>query len=146
MVTDMQDKKIPTGYKQTEAGVIPSDWSVEVLGPHVEIKSGESPSLFNFESDGTPYFKVEQLNNNSKYLKDTPYFFHGEQKVTHGSLIFPKRGASIMLNKVRILKQDAFMDTNLMTLTPKSSLNNEYLYYVLTHIQLWKIADTTSIP
>jgi type I restriction enzyme S subunit len=38
------------------------------------------------------------------------------------------------------------MDTNLMTLTAKPPLNNEYLFYALLHIQLWRIADTTSIP
>jgi hypothetical protein len=65
---------IKKGYKQTEVGVIPEDWIAERLGPHVEIKSGESPSLFRFDNDGTPYFKVEQLNNNDKYLSDTPYF------------------------------------------------------------------------
>jgi type I restriction enzyme, S subunit len=134
------------GYKQTEVGVIHGDWIAEALGPHVQIKSGESPSQFRFGNVGVPYFKVEQLNNNSKYLRDTCYFFQGDKTVPRGSLIFPKRGASILLNKVRILEQDAFMDTNLMTLTPKASLDNEYLYYALTYIELWRIADTTSIP
>src|SRR5437660_417524 len=95
--------KVRRGYKQTEVGMIPEDWHAQPLGPYVEIRSGESPSLFRFENDGTPYFKVEQLNNNSKYLEDTPYFFKGDKNVRRGSLIFPKRGASILLNKVRIL-------------------------------------------
>jgi type I restriction enzyme S subunit len=145
-VLQKANEAVPHGYKQTEVGVIPKEWGAEALGRHVEIKSGESPSLFLFKNDGVPYFKVEQLNNNSKYLCDTPYFFFGDKKVPRGSLIFPKRGASILLNKVRILKQDAFMDTNMMTLTPKASLDHEYLYYALTHIELWRIADTTSIP
>jgi type I restriction enzyme S subunit len=138
--------ELKSGYKQTDAGVIPEEWGAEALGHHVEIKSGESPSLFLFKNDGIPYFKVEQLNNNSKYLSDTPYFFLGDKKVPWNSLIFPKRGASILLNKVRILKQDAFMDTNMMTLTAKAPLDHEYLYYALTYIELWRIADTTSIP
>jgi type I restriction enzyme S subunit len=138
--------ELKPGYKQTDAGVIPEEWGAEALGHHVEIKSGESPSLFLFKNDGIPYFKVEQLNNNSKYLSDTPYFFLGDKTVPRNSLIFPKRGASILLNKVRILKQDAFMDTNMMTLTAKAPLDHEYLYYALTYIELWRIADTTSIP
>ena len=138
--------RVRPGYKQAEVGVIPEDWAAEALGSYVEIKSGESPSQFRFERDGVPYFKVDQLNNDSKYLSSTPYFFRGVKTVPEGSLIFPKRGASILLNKVRILKQDAFMDTNLMTLTPKPALDSEYFYYALTHIQLWRIADTTSIP
>ena len=134
------------GYKRTEVGVIPKDWRVDALGPHVDITSGESPSQFCFSTVGIPYFKVEQINNNKKYLSDTPYFVTESLKVPRGSLIFPKRGASILLNKVRILAQDSFMDTNLMTLTPRVSVHPEFLYYALTHIELWRIADITSIP
>src|SRR5207249_9335897 len=112
-------------YKQTEVGVIPKDWRVDALGPHVDITSGDSPSRFRFTSEGIPYFKVDQLNNNSKYLSDTPYLIGGSRKVSRGSLIFPKRGASILLNKVRILADDSFMDTNLMALTPRASVHSE---------------------
>lgn len=38
------------------------------------------------------------------------------------------------------------MDTNLMALTPSNELHNEFLYYYLLNMQLWRIADTTSIP
>ena len=139
--------EVRPGYKQTEVGVIPEDWEVEELGPHVVIHSGESPSRFRLGSEGVPYFKVEQLNNGDKYLRETPYFIvHGVKKIGRGSLIFPKRGASILLNKVRILSEDSFMDTNLMTLSPEEDLDNEYLYYALIHIQLWRVADATSIP
>lgn len=133
-------------YKQTEVGEIPEDWEAKTLGSYVEISSGESPSLFHFDDIGTPYFKVDQLNNSNKYLVDTPYRFQGDKKVPRRSLIFPKRGASILLNKIRILEEDSFMDTNLMALTIDPSLDNEYLYYALLHIELWRIADTTSIP
>ena len=137
---------VTTGFKQTDAGSIPTDWTALTLGPHVQIKSGESPSRFRFESHGVPYFKVEQLNNDPKYLRTTPYHFKSGKTISSGSLIFPKRGASILLNKVRILQSDSFMDTNLMTITPDDSLVSEYLYYTLIHIELWRIADTTSIP
>ncbi|MDD4963969.1 MAG: restriction endonuclease subunit S [Gallionella sp.] len=138
--------QLKNGYKQTEVGVIPEDWRVETLGSLVQITSGESPSLFRFETSGIPYFKVDQLNNDSKFLSSTPYFFRQGKTVPSGSVIFPKRGASILLNKVRILQSDSYMDTNLMTLTPAVSLDSEYLYYSLIHIGLWKFADTTSIP
>jgi type I restriction enzyme S subunit len=62
------------------------------------------------------------------------------------SVIFPKRGASILLNKIRILKQDSFMDTNLMTLTCHNGLDSNYLFYYLSYKGLDNIADTTSIP
>ena len=138
--------QVREGYKQTEVGVIPKDWEVETLGSLVQITSGESPSLFRFETSGIPYFKVDQLNNDSKFLSTTPYFFRKGKTVTRGSVIFPKRGASILLNKVRILESDSYMDTNLMTLTPVELLDSEYLYYTLIYLGLWRFADTTSIP
>ena len=33
-----------------------------------------------------------------------------------------------------------------MTLTTTETLSNEYLYYALLKIELWRVADTTSIP
>ena len=140
------NNQVPEGYKKTEVGVIPEDWDVVQLGFYVDINSGESPSKFDLLDQGTPYFKVEQLNNDSKYLKTTPYYFKAKKTIPAGSLIFPKRGASILLNKVRILAQDSFMDTNLMTLTTSDKLENEYLYYFIDYAGLSKVADTTSIP
>ena len=122
------------------------EWEVKRLGEYVYIMSGESPSKFNFVNTGIPYFKVEQLNNSRKYQVTSPYYITCNNPVPKGSLIFPKRGASILLNKIRILIHGSFMDTNLMTLTTNSGLDNEFLFYVLSYQELWRIADTTSIP
>ena len=139
---------IPHGYKQTEVGVIPVEWEITSLGNHVRITSGESPSLIHFTTGGKPYFKVEQLGNGEKYLGSgsTPYHFLNGKTVPRNSVIFAKRGAAISLNRIRVLSDDAFMDTNLMALTPADDLEPEFLYYGLGHIGLWRFADTTSIP
>ncbi len=122
-------------------------WRKEKLGNFVEINSGDSPSKFKMVEEGIPFFKVEQLNNSIKYQTDSIYFINEPKKViSKGSVIFPKRGASILLNKIRILKQPSFMDTNLMTLTVNEQLNNEYLYYFILREDLSTLADTTSIP
>jgi type I restriction enzyme S subunit len=142
----MEKQLIPAGYKQTEVGVIPEDWDVKSLGELVSISSGESPSKYNFIGDGVPYFKVEQLNNGIKYAEITEYYFESGATVPEGSVIFPKRGASILLNKIRILKRASFMDTNLMTLTTNVDLFNEFLFYFLNSKGLDSVSDTTSIP
>lgn len=51
-----------------------------------------------------------------------------------------------MLNKIRLLIEDGYMDTNLMSLTPVGHLNGEYLFYILSYLQLSSVADVTSIP
>ncbi|MEY0976380.1 restriction endonuclease subunit S [Providencia rettgeri] len=134
------------GTKQSELGEIPEDWETKPLGVLVEIYSGDSPSKFQFSTKGIPYFKVEQLNNGSVYADTTPYFIQSSKKILAGSVIFPKRGVSILSNKIRVLKYDAFMDTNLMALTCLHGLNELYLYNQLTYRGLDSVADTTSIP
>jgi len=139
--------ELKVGYKNTELGIIPDEWDEVQLKDYIKINSGESPSRFLFIDKGVPYFKVEQLNNSSKFQINTPYYISYNKSVNKGSIIFPKRGAAILLNKIRILNQNSFMDTNLMTLTVYNpSLFNEYLFYYLTYKGLSHVADTTSVP
>lgn len=142
----LREDGMPKAYKDSELGQIPEDWEIKQLGEFVEITSGESPSKFDFVNNGIPYFKVEQLNNGNFYAQSTPYYVKLGKTISAGSLVFPKRGASILSNKIRILKVDACMDTNLMALTCDPELNPNYLLYALTYSGLDKVADTTSIP
>lgn len=129
--------------------VFPNDWKIKKLGLLVEIVSGVSPSLFNlFEFGKYPYLKVEDLNNCEKYQNASREYSNVEKSlVPKNSIIFPKRGAAILNNKVRINLVDVQMDSNLMAIYPKSdNLSYEYLYYRITFEQLHKIADTSTIP
>lgn len=52
-----------------------------------------------------------------------------------------------MNNKVRIAERDICMDTNMMALIPDQQyLDSEYLFNLLIHEKLYKIADTSTIP
>jgi type I restriction enzyme S subunit len=125
-----------------------ASWPLAALDGHVQITSGESPSGFRFGAGGVPYFKVQQLGNSEKYLREynTPYFAVGAPHVPRGSVVFAKRGAAIRLNKIRILSVDGYMDTNLMALTPLGAFTTEYLFYALSYVGLWDVADVTSVP
>ena len=116
------------------------------MGEYVSITSGEAPSKFE---EGTElYVKVDDLNYNDKYVVDTQNKVaeHSTVKrVTKGSIVFPKRGAAIMTNKVRILGIDSYMDTNMMALTSER-LDSEFLYNIISKEGLYKIADTSTIP
>lgn len=142
----MAETKNTKAFYNTE---IPSDWKIKKLGALVEIVSGVSPSLFNLDVIGKyPYLKVEDLNNCEKYQASSREFSNDEkQLVPKNSVIFPKRGAAILNNKVRINSVTVQMDSNLMAIYPKSEdLSFEYLYYQITFEQLHKIADTSTIP
>jgi restriction endonuclease S subunit len=122
------------------------------LGDFVIIKSGDSPSVFEFTDleNGVPFYKVADLNESVKfqdYAKE--WVLQIEKKIIpKNSIIFPKRGAAIMTNKVRITNEKCHIDTNTMALivTDESILSNEFLFYFLYYKKLFKIADTSQIP
>jgi len=122
------------------------DWEQRKLGESVSITSGEAPSKFEVGTE--LYVKVDDLNYNDKYVVDTQNKVaeHSTVKrVTKGSVVFPKRGAAIMTNKVRIMGIDGYMDTNMMALTSEK-LDSEFLYNIISKEGLYKIADTSTIP
>lgn len=138
--------EVKPGYKQTEIGVFPEEWDVEKLRELVTIRSGDSPSNYMLKITGIPFFKVDQLNNSNKYQKDTPYYIDVKNPIPAGSIVFPKRGAAIFMNKIRILNQDSYFDTNIMSVSTNHKIYNELLYYILTFIDISTLADTTSVP
>lgn len=124
-----------------------NEWCESLLGNLVDIKSGNSPSTYELSSEGDyPFVKVEDMNNCTKYQIDArEYVINSHFCFPAGSVIFPKRGAAIMNNKVRILNQNSCADTNMMALIAKH-INSEFLYYLVSLIGLYKIADTSTIP
>lgn len=124
------------------------DWKKTKLGKLVEIQSGYSPSGYALSSNGEYAFvKVEDLNNCIKYqVSGREFCDDSDGVVPTNSILFPKRGAAIELNKIRITAKEILIDTNLMALTPKDGLKVEFLYYFLSNVGLSHIADTSTIP
>lgn len=147
-MNSLEKNNIPAGYKDSAVGVIPQGWEVTTLGKLVSITSGESPSLYNLKSQGKyPYIKVEDMNNCEKYqLFSREYTDDEKNAILKGSIIFPKRGAAIVNNKVRIADCALYMDSNMMAITPNELVCGDYLYFKIIHEQLFKIADTSTIP
>lgn len=126
------------------------DWEEKKLGNYVKIKSGGSPSNYNVKKIGMfPFLKVEELNSSTKYQTgiSREYTDIATNHVETFSIIFPKRGAAIMNNKIRINTVPVQIDSNLMAIKPVNNLvTTEYLFYMISHIELFKIADTSTIP
>lgn len=123
------------------------EWQQTRLGNHVVIHSGDAPVRFSFADSGMPYYKVDSLNFGEKYIVSTEYHIEPTFRLVPAmSIIFPKRGAAIMNNKIRINKFNCQIDSNLMALTPKKTIITDFLYYLLSNESLFKIADTSTIP
>ena len=123
------------------------EWEIHRLGELVEIKSGVSPTGIIDENGLFPFYKVEQLNNCYVELNETPYLTMQSSVPVH-SIIFPKRGAAIMTNKIRIASKPCQLDTNLMALIIENNekVDYKFLFYFIARYNLSKIADTSTIP
>jgi type I restriction enzyme S subunit len=90
---------------------------------------------------------VEDLNNCEKY-QETAREYGNENigLIPRGSVIFPKRGAAIALNKIRLSNRELLMDTNMMALTPITGCMPEFLFYLISQVGLDQIADSSTIP
>lgn len=124
-------------------------WKEEKLGNLVAIKSGYSPSSYLLTNKGTyPFVKVEDLNNCNRIQQAArEYCSEGKGAIPAGSVIFPKRGAAITNNKVRIVGRPLLLDSNMMALIPKQhKIASSFLFYLLVSEKLHKIADTSTIP
>lgn len=126
------------------------NWDERKLGDLVSIKSGWSPSNFIEcdKLDGIPFIKVDDLNASTREQEISKIYVENNNRFTlipKGSIIFPKRGAAILTNKIRMLKENSYMDTNMMGLIPKE-IEVDYLYTFIEKTGLYKIADTSTIP
>lgn len=109
----------------------------------------------NFERDGDCIFlKVSDFNLNDEINIATGEAKYSSKKYPSlkifgpGTVVFPKRGASIFLNKVGILRTRAALDPNLMALTLHNpeQISPEFLYWLIKAIGLHRMADVTSVP
>ncbi|WP_259685394.1 restriction endonuclease subunit S [Lactobacillus helveticus] len=144
-IDDSVKKKVP----ELRFPGFTDDWEERKLGDYVIIRSGWSPSNFDINNNANNLFiKVDDLNYSTRVQKESQVkvnILSKYKKMKKSSTIFPKRGAAIMTNKVRMLGEDSYMDTNMMALEPKG-IDPEYLYTFINKTGLYKIADTSTIP
>ena len=116
------------------------------MGEFVKIVSGDAPSTFI--SGNCIYVKVDDLNYSDRIQLSSSNLVNANPKahlVNQGATIFPKRGAAIMTNKVRIMGKDGYLDTNMMALIPEE-IDKDFLFTFIQKTGLYKIADTSTIP
>ena len=63
-----------------------------------------------------------------------------------GTVVFPKIGGAIATNKRRLLVKPTAIDNNCLGLTPNGILSSNYLYLLLSSIDLTKYQAGTSVP
>lgn len=131
-------------------------WEMVNLGDVAKIESGNSapqePSLF--ENGIYPFFRVsdvakEHLSNNLIHTMDklNPNGTRGLKLFTKHSILFPKSGASTLLNHRAIMGCDGYVSSHLAIIQANITLiDYRYLYYILTHIDAQNIILNDGYP
>ncbi|MFP4846666.1 restriction endonuclease subunit S [Winogradskyella sp. PE311] len=139
-------------FKETEItrlGDIPEHWKVIKLKYISNIINGYSPEQCKPSNTGEiEYIKVDNINRDKFKVKPSSNFTYKEFTVSdEPTILFPKRGAAIALNKVGIICKPFSFDTNLMGLNiMNEKINIKYLAYLIKNFSLISIADTSTIP
>ncbi len=130
-------------------GEIPEHWEEKKLRYLITILSGYSPEQCKPTRIGEiEYIKVNEIDKNCLYIKPSSFYTKKEYKtIDENSLLFPKRGAAIALNKVGIVDRPVAFDTNLMGVKlNQERINVKYIAYLIKNFSLISIADTSTIP
>jgi len=132
--------------KESEIGLIPEHWEVVRLGEVAEISSGGSaPQGKKYFEGNSPFIRVQHLDNDNYKVKGCDYITDEAVKkyklklYPKDTIIFPKSGASIYLEKRAKLPFDAYIVSHLMAVRSKSRLLlQDYLFFNLVSKKLSK--------
>lgn len=145
------------GMVGTRRVSIPEHWSSVRLGEVAEIVSGKSFPRKYQEGHAGPraVIKVEDMNlpGNDKYIREvtnriTNIVLEELSKNTfpEATVIHPRVGEALLLNKTRITTENAAFDDNIMGWIPGEEIHPEYLYYASTMIDFNAVAQTGTVP
>ena len=146
--------ELTTGFKLTEAGVIPEDWDAVRLRDFGRFRSGNGfPLLFQDKGGELPFYKVGDLNGDGTFLTTTRQHISDEARKKLGAELFPKSsiifakiGAAIALERKRILAHPACLDNNMMALICHDNEGVRFLHALLSQTPFFDLASATSVP
>jgi len=142
-------------FKQTPIGKIPKHWELKELKNVAKVVSGFTfPLKLQGRRKGKyPFVKVGDMSGFHKYVISADNYVDDMdieklrgKPFPKGTIIFPKIGMAMRLNRYRILGVDALFDNNVAGIIPRE-IDNEFLYYYLSgKVDLFKLAGTTTVP
>lgn len=140
--------KLVQGYVAAKQGCLgdAGDW----------VSGNAFPKQFQGEVGGEiPFLKVSDMNlpGNERVMTEANNYVSVDQlralrAKLHpaGTIIFPKIGGAIATNKRRILGDQSAMDNNCAGQVPAKNVDVDWLYMVLTSIDMTAYQSGTSVP
>jgi len=149
-----KEKSLPEITDEEKPFELPEKWKYIRLGTGFTLMSGTTfEKERELESGEYLYVKVGDMNlpNNEMEIKTSSRFvdpFEKEKRslIPSGSIVFPKRGGAIATNKKRYVREEIFVDLNVMAITPYTGIILEYAMLWLSGIDLALLNSGTSVP
>ncbi len=137
---------VENGFMETEIGLIPEDWKTVKLGDVAEISSGGSaPQGDNYFNGKNPFIRVQHIDREGDrvikwdLITDDAVKKYKLKIYPKGTIVFPKSGASIYLEKRAMLPLDAYIVSHLCAvISNDKNVNQKFLFYELRNIELSK--------
>ena len=124
--------------KETEVGMIPKEWEVVRLGDVAKISSGGSaPQGRKYFNGDKPFIRVKHIDNESFTIKGFDLINNEAVKkyklklFPKGTIVFPKSGASVYLEKRALLPLDSFIVSHLCAVNVNNNVLQEFVFYFL---------------
>jgi len=125
---------------------LPEDWKVVRLGDVADISSGGSaPQGDKYFKGDKPFVRVSHIDNQNysinKYdlINDNAINDYRLKLFPKGTIVFPKSGATVYLEKRAMLPIDAYVVSHLCTvISNKEKAIQHFLFYVLINLKLAK--------
>ena len=141
-------------FKDSPLGRIPLEWKTGIGTDCFTLRAGlEIEGVRSSQEGDSLYLKVDDLNlpENLNGILVSQSTFDCSTTLTArllqiGTIVFPKRGAAIHLNRVALLRKRATLDPNLMGLCTKPGISPDFFRLVLLHRNLGAICDNSGIP
>ena len=125
-------------HKETELGLLPKEWEVVRLGDVAKISSGGSaPQGRKYFNGDKPFIRVQHIDNESFTIKGFDLINNEAVKkyklklFPKGTIVFPKSGASVYLEKRALLPLDSFIVSHLCAVNVNNNVLQEFVFYFL---------------
>ena len=128
---------VPTGYKRTEAGVIPDDWDVVRIGDVADIKNGATPSTgiaANWNGSIPWCTPTDVTNTPGKYLTGTARSITrqglgscGASLLPAGTLLLCSRAT---IGEIKIASAPVSTNQGFKSLVCTDRVHSEFLYHL----------------
>jgi type I restriction enzyme S subunit len=141
---------------ESRLNTLPPQWPLVSLETISEVGAGNgAPQGDAYFARGTyPFVRMQDVGRcQTPYitttldrLNDLALEKHNLRKWPAGSLLIPKSGASVALNKRALLSEPAYVVSHLAVLVPGRLVHPEYLYYLSCTLDMTRLALDPAYP